>query len=229
MFVGYSLLGVPLDYLLSATFMTAPAGLLMAKMIVPETHEHELPKEAELAAAGGQEDRPVNIFDAAAKGALDGLRVALGVGALLVAFISLIALLNLIIGEAGGLLGIEDLTFEKMLGWVFAPVAFVIGVPWSEAAEAGNFLGQKLILNEFVAFSDFGPQADQFSERTVAVVTFALCGFANFGSFAILLGALGELAPPPAGSLASLGLRAILGGTLANLLNAAVAGMVISL
>ena len=140
--VGYSLLGVPLDYLLAATFMTAPAGLLMAKMIVPETDEHELPKEAELAAAGGQEDRPVNIFDAAAKGALDGLRVALGVGALLVAFISLIALLNLIIGEAGGLLGIEDLTFEKMLGWVFAPVAFVIGVPWSEAAEAGNFLGR---------------------------------------------------------------------------------------
>lgn len=253
--VGYALLGVPLPYLLAATFMTAPAGLLMAKMIVPEREApaggdgHEAGGEpagsgavaatrragqerpdAELAFGSADlEDRAANVFDAAARGALDGLRVAAGVGALLVAFISLIALLNVILGAAGDLVGLADLTFQQILGYAFAPVAFVIGVPWAEAADAGSFLGQKLILNEFVAFADFGPRAGEFSEKTVAVITFALCGFANFGSFAILLGALGELAPKRRPLVAKLGLRAILAGTLANLLNAAVAGMVVGI
>jgi CNT family concentrative nucleoside transporter len=228
--VGYALLGVPLEYLLAATFMTAPAGLLMAKMIMPETASSTAPDEPAAAAfdAESPDDRAANVFDAAAKAAIDGLRVAAGVGALLVAFISLIQLLNIILGAAGELVGFEGLTFQLILGYVFAPVAFVVGVPWSEAVPAGNFLGQKLILNEFVAFAEFGPQAEQFSERTVAVVTFALCGFANFGSFAILLGALAELAPRRRPLVASLGLKAILAGTLANLLNAAVAGMVIA-
>jgi concentrative nucleoside transporter, CNT family len=151
--------------------------------------------------------------------------VAATVGALLIAFISLIALLNIILGAGGDLVGLENLTFEKLLGYVFAPVAFVIGVPWSEAVTAGSFLGQKLILNEFVAFTNFGPQVEELSDKTVAVVTFALCGFANFGSFAILLGGLAQIAPRRRGSVARLGVRAVLAGTLANLLNAAVAGM----
>ena len=155
--------------------------------------------------------------------------MAAGVGALLIAFISLVSLLNIILGALGGLVGVEDLTFQLILGYVFAPVAFIIGVPWAEAVDGGNFLGQKLILNEFVAFAEFGPRTDEFSDKAVAVITFALCGFANFGSFAILLGALGQLAPRQRALVASLGLRAILAGTLANLLNAAVAGIMVSL
>jgi concentrative nucleoside transporter, CNT family len=140
-------------------------------------------------------------------------------------FISLIALLNIILGAAGDLVGLEDLTFQKLLGYAFARVAFVIGVPWSEAVTAGSFLDEKLILNEFVAFTDFGPRVEELSDMTVAVVTFALCGFVNFGSFAILLGGLAQIAPRRRGSVARLGVRAVLAGTLANLLNAAVAGM----
>jgi concentrative nucleoside transporter, CNT family len=246
--VGYALLGVPLDYLLAATFMTAPSGLLMAKMVVPETEDATLtdspprdpepepeevpagnpghdrredgadaqplrrdpdtgelvredPLDAEPPLAAGEEGHhPINIFDAAARGAEEGLRIAATVGALLIAFISLIALLNIILGAGGDLVGLEDLTFQKLLGYAFAPVAFIIGVPWSEAVTAGSFLGEKLILNEFVAFTDFG-------------------------SFAILLGGLAQIAPKRRGSVARLGVRAVLAGTLANLLNAAVAGM----
>ena len=151
--------------------------------------------------------------------------MAATVGALLVAFISLIALLNVVFGAGGDLVGLEGLTFQKLLGYAFAPVAFVIGVPWSEAVTARSFLGEKLILNEFVAFTDFGPKIRDLSDKTVAVVTFALCGFANFGSFAILLGGLAQIAPRRRGSVARLGVRAVLAGTLANLLNAAVASM----
>jgi CNT family concentrative nucleoside transporter len=183
------------------------------------------PLDHEPTVPAGEGHQPINIFDAAARGAEEGLRVAATVGALLIAFISLIALLNIILGAAGDLVGLEDLTFERLLGYLFAPIAFVIGVPWSEAAAAGSFLGQKLILNEFVAFTNFGPEVDSLSDKTVAVVTFALCGFANFGSFAILLGGLAQIAPKRRGSVARLGVRAVLAGTLANLLNAAVAGM----
>jgi CNT family concentrative nucleoside transporter len=130
-----------------------------------------------------------NVIDAAAAGASDGLYLALNVGAMLIAFISLIALINLILGSVGGLFGAQDLTFQLILGYLFAPIMFVIGVPWNEAIDAGSFLGQKLILNEFVAFSNFGPQADQFSQKTTAIITFALTGFANFGSLAICSGA----------------------------------------
>ncbi len=228
--VGYSLLGAPLEYLLAATFMTAPAALLMAKIMMPETEE----PESRVPAPEDEEVTPEdhfaeysNVIDAAARGASDGLRLALNVGAMLIAFISLIALLNLILGAIGGLFGFGDLSLELILGYVFAPIAFVIGVPWAEAVPAGSFIGQKVVLNEFVAYSNFGPRVGEFSEKTVAIVTFALAGFANFGTIAILLGGVGGMAPSRRGQIAKFGIQALIAGTLANLLNAAIAGMLI--
>jgi CNT family concentrative nucleoside transporter len=226
--VGYSLLGAPLDYLLAASFMTAPAALLMAKIMMPETEEPESRTPAPEDEALLQEvldDR--NVIDAAARGAAEGLRLALNVGAMLIAFISLLALLNLILGSMGGLFGFGDLSLQLILGYVFAPVAFVIGVPWNEVLDAGSFIGQKIILNEFVAYSNFGPRVDEFSEKTVAIVTFALAGFANFGTIAILIGGVGGMAPSRRSQIAQFGIRALIAGTLANLLNAAIAGMLV--
>ncbi len=195
----------------------------MAKLMMPETEEPET-------MGGGTTEidvEHVNVIDAAASGAADGLRLALNVGAMLIAFISLIALLNVILGGAGGLFGFEGLTFETILGYLFAPVAFVIGVPWSEAIQAGSFLGQKVVLNEFVAYADFGPRVGEFSEKTVAIVTFALAGFANFGSIAILIGGIGGIAPERRDQIAKFGLRVVLAGTLANLMSGAIAGMLV--
>lgn len=188
--------------------------------------------------AKGEADKPAkekekagkihsNVIDAAAAGASDGLYLALNIGAMLLAFISLIALLNLIIGGVGGWFGAGDLTFEQILGWVFAPIMFVIGVPWGEAVEAGSFVGQKIVVNEFVAFSNFGPVADTFSTKANAIVTFALTGFANLGSLGILLGGLGGIAPDRRKDIARMGLRAILAATLANLMSGAIAGVLI--
>ena len=173
------------------------------------------------------EDAPVNVIDAASRGASDGLSLALNVGAMLLAFISLIALANIILGGIGGLFGYGDLTVEQILGYVFSPVMAAVGVPWSEAVDAGSFLGQKVILNEFVAFSDFAPDAENYSDKAQAVITFALTGFANLGSLAILLGGLGGIAPTQRSVIARLGLRAVLAGTLGNLLSAAIAGVLI--
>ncbi|MCE0486062.1 NupC/NupG family nucleoside CNT transporter [Ornithinimicrobium sediminis] len=171
-----------------------------------------------------------NVIDAAASGASDGLRLALNIGAMLLAFISLIALVNLIIGVVGGWFGYGELTFEAILGWVFAPLMFAIGVPWSEATGAtgaGSFVGQKIVVNEFVAFSNFAPMIEEFSPRTAAIITFALTGFANLGSLGILLGGLGGIAPGRRREIAELGIRAVLAATLANLMSAAIAGILI--
>ncbi len=168
-----------------------------------------------------------NVIDAAASGAADGLRLAATIGAMLLAFISLIALVNLIIGGIGGWFGYGDLTFEQILGWVFAPVMTAIGVPWDEAVQAGSFVGQKTVVNEFVAFTNFGPEIGSLSEKTGAIVTFALTGFANLGSLGILLGGLGGIAPERRPEIATLGLRAILAATLANLMSAAIAGILL--
>lgn len=168
-----------------------------------------------------------NVIDAAASGAADGLRLAATIGAMLLAFISLIALVNLIIGGVGGWFGYGDLTLEQLLGWVFAPVMAMIGVPWNEAVEAGSFLGQKVVVNEFLAFTSFGPVVDSFSQKTAAIITFALTGFANLGSLGILLGGLGGIAPDRRSDIAALGLRAVLAGTLANLMSAAIAGILL--
>lgn len=242
--VGYSLLGARLEYLIAASFMAAPAALLMAKIVMPETEEPEtlgkaatevaetVTSDTEQEAASEEEvsENPLrhrNVIDAAAAGASDGLHLALNVGAMLVAFISLIALLNLILGAIGGLVGFEDITFQLILGYIFSPIMFIIGVPWNEAIDAGSFLGQKLILNEFVAFSNFGPQEGDFSEKTAAIITFALTGFANFGSLAILLGGLGGIAPSRRSQIAQFGIQAVLAGTLANLMSATIAGILI--
>ncbi|GAB3301216.1 NupC/NupG family nucleoside CNT transporter [Parasphingorhabdus pacifica] len=275
--IGYSLLGARLDHLIAASFMAAPAGLLMAKILVPETSEAKSdsapvsgtsepagdddrfddrePAGSEDAeevsrtgtdredgsAAGGTssqpkpgsnvseatETKPRNVIDAAALGASDGLKLALNVGAMLFAFISLIALVNLILGGLGGIVGLPDLTFEQILGYVFAPIMYVIGVPWEEAIAAGGFVGEKLVLNEFVAFADFGPQIGEFSDKSAVIITFALTGFANFSSLAILLGGLGSLVPSRRPLIAEFGMRAILGGTLANLMSAAIAGILV--
>ncbi|MET3574926.1 NupC/NupG family nucleoside CNT transporter [Bhargavaea ullalensis] len=219
---GYALLGVPLKYLLAASFMAAPAGLIMAKIMIPE---RDKPNEESFEME--KDNESANVIDAAAKGAGDGLHLALNVGAMLLAFIALIALLNGILGFAGSFLGFEHLTLEGILGYVFAPLAFVIGVPWEEAMQAGSFIGQKLVLNEFVAYSSFAPDIPDLSPKTVIVVSFALCGFANLSSLAILLGGLGGLAPDRRPDIARLGMRAVAGGALASLLSAAIAGMFI--
>lgn len=222
--VGYSLMGIPLEYLISASFMAAPAGLIMAKMIFPESDAKALEDKIEL----GKDDS-VNVVDAAAKGASEGLGLALNIGAMLLAFISLIALVNGIIGFIGGLAGIDGLSLEMIFGYIFSPVIAIIGVPWNEALTAGALLGQKIILNEFVAFSKLGPIIGDLSQKTAAIMTFSLCGFANISSIAILIGGIGGMAPKRKHEVAKLGLKTVVAGTLANLLSATIAGLLIGL
>ncbi|KMJ58830.1 transporter [Bacillus sp. LL01] len=220
---GYAALGIPLEYLLAASFMAAPGGLIMAKMLIPETEEPITDSNAQIGES--EDERATNVIDAAARGASDGLKLALNVGAMLLAFIALIALINGILGGVGGWFGADNFSLDFVLGYLFAPLAFVIGIPWSEAVAAGNLIGQKLVLNEFVAYSTFSAQIDMFSDKSIAVISFALCGFANLSSLAILLGGLGNLAPNRRPDIARLGFRAIIAGTLSNLLSAAIAGM----
>ncbi|MBY5992716.1 NupC/NupG family nucleoside CNT transporter [Ferrimonas balearica] len=230
---GYAGLGVPLEYLIAASFMAAPGGLLMAKLMHPETEE---PKQ-HMEDIGEPEDKPANVLDAAAAGASSGMQLALNVGAMLLAFIGLIALINGIIGWAGGLVGMEGLTLEVILGYVFAPLAFLMGVPWEEATVAGSFIGQKIVVNEFVAYVNFAPYINGealingavMTDRTQAIIAFALCGFANLSSIAILLGGLGAMAPNRRHDLAKLGLRAVVAGSLSNLMSATLAGLFLSL
>lgn len=219
---GYAALGIDLRFLLAACFMSAPAGLLFAKLLLPECDE---PNNSRLEEDHTQ--RPANIFDAAAGGASDGLKLALNVGAMLLAFIGLIALLNGALGWLGGLVGSPGLSLQLLLGWLFCPVAWLIGIPWDQAMTGGSFIGQKLVVNEFVAFIEFGQIKESLGLRSQAIITFALCGFANFASIAILLGGLGSLIPERRQEIARLGLKAVLAGTLANLSSAAIAGMLI--
>ena len=233
---GIASMGVDLQYLIAASFMAAPGGLLMAKIIKPET---EVPHDSAEALEDADEEKPANLFDAAAGGAASGLKLAAVIGAMLLAFISLISMTNGIMGWIGGFVGQPDLTVEMILGYLFSPLAFIIGVPWSEALSAGSFLGQKVVLNEFVAFSNFATHVDPeaalaagvevFSEHTQAVMTFALCGFANLSSIAILLGGLGSMAPSRRGDIARFGLKAVAAGTLSNLMSATIAGLFIAL
>lgn len=222
---GYVIIGVELKYLIAASFMAAPGGFLMAKMIVPET---ETPKD-NLADLDLDDEKPVNVIDAAASGAANGMHLALNVGAMLLAFVALIALLNGLLGGIGGWFDHPTLTLQEILGYVFAPVAWLLGVPWDEAIIAGSFIGQKLVVNEFVAYLDFINYRDTLSAHTQAIVTFALCGFANLSSIAILLGGLGGMAPSRRKDIARLGLRAVLAGSMANLMSAAIAGFFLSL
>lgn len=229
--VGYAQLGVSLEYLIAASFMAAPAGLLFAKLVVPEVDE-PIDQMSDNENTGEDNDsdepEPANIFDAAAQGASDGLSLALNVGAMLLAFVGLIALVNGLLGGLGSLIGLPDLSFELILGYLFAPIAFIIGVPWGDAALAGNFIGQKVVVNEFVAFIAFQDVLGDLGTRTEAIITFALTGFANFASLAILLGGLGGIAPTRRSDIARLGLRAVAAATLANLMSAAIAGLFIT-
>jgi CNT family concentrative nucleoside transporter len=224
--VGYVELGkeaggvIELKYLLAACFMAAPGGLLFAKLIVPET---DTPNNQVVTQEDGEE--PVNVLDAAAVGASNGVKLALNVGAMLLAFIGLIAVLNLLLSTAGSWFGNPDLSLELILGWCFAPLAWIIGIPWGEALVGGSFIGKKLIVNEFVAYGDYVGVAGELSERTQAIITFALCGFANLSSIAILIGGLGSMAPSRRQEIARLGLLAVAAGTLSNLMSATIAGL----
>jgi CNT family concentrative nucleoside transporter len=223
---GFAAMGVSLKYLLTASFMGAPGGLLMAKIIVPET-DYRDPQLVHVAYS--DESKPVNIFEAAANGARDGLMLALTIGAMLLAFIALIALLNGFIGWVGGLVGLESLTFQQILGYLLAPLAFLLGVPWSEAIAAGSLIGQKFVVNEFVAYVSFVDIREQLSSHTQVVLTFALCGFANLSSIAMMLGGLGSLVPERRHDIARMGLKAVVAGTLASLMSAVLAGLFVSL
>ncbi len=223
---AYATMGVDLKYLITASFMAAPGGLLMAKMLLPETEDRDIKFDPD--ETGGIE-KPVNIFDAIGSGAATGLTLALNVGAMLLAFVAMIGLLNGLLGGIGGWFGVEDLTLQGILGMVFAPIAFVIGVPWSEALQAGSLIGQKIVVTEFYAYISFIDIKDTLSPHTQVIVTFALCGFANFTSIATLLGGLGSIVPSRRKDVARLGLRAVIGGTLANLMSAALAGLFFSL
>ncbi len=224
--MAYANMGVDLGYLLTASFMAAPGGLLIAKIMLPET-ETPAPQTGEGAAAPA--DKPANIFEAIGNGALTGMQIAFSVGAMLIAFVALIYLLNGLLGSAGGFVGFPELSLQGILGWVFAPVAYLLGVPWDEAMTAGSLIGQKLVLNEFYAYAAFMEVRGELSEYTQLVVTYALCGFSNFGSIAILLGGLGAVIPERRHDIARLGLRAVIGGTLVNLMNAGLAGLFFSL
>ena len=222
--VGYSMLGIPIEYLISAAFMAAPAGLIIAKILCPETEHDKVQNEVEMI-----KDNSANVVDAASKGAIDGLGLVLNIAAIILAFVAVIALINGLIGWIGGWFGVSDLSLQGILGWIFSPVAAIIGVPWGEAVTAGSLIGQKLILNEFVAFSNMAPLLPELSAKTTAIVTFALCGFANISSIAILIGGIGGMAPNRKADIARLGWKAVLGGTLANLLSATIAGLLLTI
>lgn len=217
---GYAGLGVELKYLIAASFMAAPGGLLMAKIIIPETSkvDNNLTIEAD------NNDKPTNVIDAAASGAASGLKLAANVGAMLLAFIALIALLNNIVGEVAGLFGFEGITIELILGYLFAPLAFLIGIPVDEMIQAGSFIGQKIVVNEFFAYANYVEVKESLSNTSQIIITFALCGFANLSSIAILLGGIGTMAPERRPEIASLGMKAMLAATLSNLMSATIAG-----
>ncbi|HAU5499074.1 TPA: NupC/NupG family nucleoside CNT transporter [Cronobacter sakazakii] len=235
---GYAQMGVPLEYLIAASFMAAPGGLLFAKIIIPET---ETPHDApQLDTTQRDPDSPSNVLDAAASGASAGMQLALNVGAMLLAFVALIALLNGMLSGIGGWFNHPELSLQLILGWLFSPVAWLIGVPWDEAMVAGSFIGQKLIIKEFVAYMNFGEYLKEdalvaaaglqvLSDHTKAIISFALCGFANLSSIAILIGGLGSMAPNRRHEVAQLGLKAVAAGTLSNLMSATIAGLFLAL
>ncbi len=225
---GYAAMGVDLNYLVTASFMAAPGGLFMAKMIQPETEKPEV--DIEHGQFGGAQ-KAVNIFEAIGNGALDGLKLALNVAAMLIAFIAMIALVNGLIGGIAGVFGYPGLTLQEILGRLLAPLAFLLGVPWEEAMVAASLIGQKFVINEFIAYVSFVELLNQqeLSRHTQVILTFSLCGFANLSSIAILLGGLGSLVPERRGDIARMGLMAVCAGTLSNLMSAVLAGLFISL
>jgi CNT family concentrative nucleoside transporter len=234
---AYAAMGINIQYLLAASFMAAPGGLLMAKIIMPDERakEPELPLEGEPVPEDRviravehdiEEERAANIIMAAAMGAQTGVKIAVAVGAMVLAFVALVALANGLLGVVGGWFGYPDITFQGVIGTAFAPVMYLVGIPWGETAAAGGLFGTKMVLNEFVAFLALG-ETPGLSPRSIAIITFALCGFANFSSIAIQMAATGSLAPNQRPMIAKLGIKALLAGSLANLMSAALAGLML--
>ncbi|HAT3808877.1 TPA: NupC/NupG family nucleoside CNT transporter [Morganella morganii] len=233
MLVSYASLGVKMEYLLAASFMAAPGGLLFAKLMIPETQQTADESDAKPV----QENRPANIIDAAAEGAINGLNMALAVGAMLLAFVSLVALLNGLLGGVGGWFGLPDLSMELILGYLLSPLAWLMGIPWNEALTSGAIIGQKIVINEFFAYANLAEYLKgnevvaatglPMTERTQIILSFALCGFANFGTVAIAIGGIGSLIPNRRKEIATLGMKALVAGVLSNLMAATIAGLFI--
>ncbi|GAA8479736.1 NupC/NupG family nucleoside CNT transporter [Helicobacter pylori] len=224
---GYASMGIPLPYLIAASFMSAPGGLLFAKIIYPQN-------EAISSHADASAEKHVNAIEAIANGASTGLNLALHVGAMLLAFVGMLALINGLLGVVGGFLGMEHLSLGLVLGTLLKPLAFMLGIPWSQAGIAGEIIGIKIALNEFVGYMQFLPYLGDnpplvLSEKTKAIITFALCGFANLSSVAMLIGGLGSLVPKKKDLIVRLALKAVLVGTLSNFMSATIAGLFIGL
>ena len=211
---------VEIRHLLAAVLMTAPGSILLAKMFIPETKTPESAGAVTLTV----ERTDANLVGAAARGTSEGLNLALNVGAMLISFLALIALVNLVLGSAGRLVGLEGLSLEGILGYLFAPVALLMGVPWHEARTVGSLLGTRMVTNEFIAYTQLGPLKASLDPRTFAITTFALCGFANVGSIGILIGGIGALIPERKNDLSRLGVKALIAGTLANFVTGCIAG-----
>ncbi len=222
---GYVSMGVEAGHLIAASIMSAPASLIIAKIMVPETQTPVTKGKVNVQL----DEIDANVIDAAARGTSEGLKLALNVGAMLLSFIAIVALVNGLIGWVGSLIGMDYLSLEWILGRLFAPLAYVMGVPLTDAVEAGNLLGQKVVINEFFAYANLAEliKSNALSERTVIILTYALCGFANFSSIGIQVGGIGSLAPERRSDIAKLGIKALIGGSLAAFMTATVAGMLI--
>ncbi|WP_296134242.1 NupC/NupG family nucleoside CNT transporter [Corynebacterium sp. YSMAA1_1_D6] len=222
--IGYSLLGAPLEYLLAASLMNAPGSLLIAKGLMPETEESNL----DATVKDVRDNDSKNVIDAISSGAMAGGRIAISVACLLIAFIAMIAMLSAILGGIGSIFGQDNWSLEGLFGLFFAPVAWLIGVPWDDVTQVGSFIGQKTILNEFVGYTAFGDNIDQLSDKAIMLSSFALAGFANISSIGIQIGAIGGLVPERRGEIAKLGPKALVGGFLTNMLNAAIVGVIVA-
>ena len=216
-----------LPYLLAASFMSAPGGILMAKIMMPDDPKDIGIEPVVMPEASHDEEKPANIIMAAAQGAQTGVKLAVAVGAMVMAFVALVALANGLLAGIGGWFGVEGLSFQAIIGAIFRPVMWLMGVPWEESAVVGGLFGSKVVLNEFVAFIDLGRAQGDMSAAAVAIATFALCGFANFSSIAIQMAVTGGLAPNQRPMIAKLGLKALLAGSLSNLMSAALAGLML--
>ena len=226
---GYVELGIRADFLIAAAFMSAPAGLMMAKILMPVPADIAAAQPVEAIQPPEKSKEYSNVFLAAANGAQTGVQIAIAVAAMLIAFTSLIALANGLLGWVGGLISVDELSIQYILGWIFSPVMWAIGIPWEEARLGGAIFGEKVVLNEFIAYLSLIDVQDQLSPKSLTILTFALCGFANFASIGILLGGLGTIIPERKPEIARMGLKAVFAASLANLMSAALAGILVGI
>ena len=228
MMIGYAGMGVPIDYLLAASLMAIPGGILFARILSPATEESKVTFEN----LSFTDTPPKSVIEAVASGAMTGLKIAVGVATVVMTFVAIIALINGIIGGIGGWFGYGNITLEGIFGWILAPLAWIMGVDWGDASLAGSLIGQKLAINEFVAYLNLSPYLQPGSTldvKTTAIISFALCGFANFGSIGVVVGAFSAISPQRAPEIAQLGMRALAAATLSNLMSATIAGFFIGL